>query len=450
MASTTQHSNSWWSQRKDQSLQARIKAIQKINDPTTNADEILTGSKVLIFILLVFTGLLGGISYYKNFSTSFPVEAAIAMALTLTITIEWGKTYAATWALRIPFFRGWGHIRQTAANTFIFTGLISFAIATFAMSVYNSTEGGEQLSRMLSHERHQEVFQPNTQAIDAQIATLSDGIEKNRQIQWKGTTTRTAQKAINQSTEAIASLQRQREEAVAQQRADWEKNQTVISEQSNFAARLVLASGGWVEMLQILLILLRVSCERSLDSNHVPTPSNGIGYQRHNYANGAPAASNQYNLPTDNDRVRIQGFRRSQNRPPEQHTETPVPDRSVPNEIAGEQCSTKEQQHATVLEQPTVPVTKTAVLADIKYWEKRAHQCYGRSFTQQSEEKRRDNADRCQAFCHMLQAVGVQVIRDDARLLLEFQHPTTYNTSDAAIERIVEQQQILEQIKNRK
>jgi hypothetical protein len=49
------------------------------------------------------------------------------------------------------------------------------------------------------------------------------------------------------------------------QRADFESNREVATSQSNFAARLVLASGGWIEFIQIILIFLRVACEKNLD-----------------------------------------------------------------------------------------------------------------------------------------------------------------------------------------
>lgn len=450
MASNTS-TTSWWARDKQKSLQSRISAIQRINDPTTNADEILAGSKWLIYLLLAFTGLLGGISYYKNFSGAFPVEAAIAMAAALTITIEWGKNYCATWTLRIPFFRGFGHVMETPANTFIFIGLLCIAGATFYMSVYNSTIGGQQLSRLLSHERNQVAFAADTKAIDDQIATLSKGIDENRKIQWKGTTTRTAQQAIASSTKAIERLQSQRESAVAQQRADWEKNQATLSENSNFTANLVLKSGGWVELLQILLILLRVSCERSLDKGNFQQEEkkSGIGFQRQPapaFNSTTPPATPE---PTPEPRRPIGFFRDKEPEKPQANAGTAAQEQpAVPPKIAVEQRSTQEQHVPVHSEHQYVPASSSAVLADVKYWEKRANQCFGRSFTQANEEKRQDNRDRCTCFCRMLQAVGVEVEveRDDSRLHLAFRHPQQYNTSQEAIRKIEEAKEELEKI----
>ena len=127
----------WWKRKQRDALGARIAAIQKTNDPTTHADEVLTGAKVLLFLLLCFTGALGALSYFRNFEISFPWQLAAAMAIILTAVIEWGKNKCATWATRIPFFQGWSHISRTAANTFIFAGLALVAVATFGMSIYN-------------------------------------------------------------------------------------------------------------------------------------------------------------------------------------------------------------------------------------------------------------------------------------------------------------------------
>lgn len=442
MASST--SSAWWSRDKKAGLQNRIGAIQRINDPTTNADEILAGSKWLIVVLLMFTGLLGGISYYKNFSGAFPTEAAIAMALALTFTIEWGKNYCATWSLRIPFFRGFGHIMETPANTFIFIGLIGIASATFFMSIYNSTIGGRQLAGMLSHERNATAFTADTKAIDDQIAGLQQASTETRKIQWKGTTTTTAQKSLASQSKALESLQRQREGVIKQQRADWERNQAVLSENSNFAANLVLKSGGWVELLQVLLILLRVSCEKALDNRLPSSQQDGepqIGFRRN--AAISPAFEAPKPQPEPEPRRPIGFFT---DKPPDKPAARTAVSGTAPEQpkIAVEQRSTAEQPVPV----QTVPGKISAVLADLKYWEKRANQCYGRAFTQQSADKRQDNLQRCECFCAMLRAVGVSVSRDDARMHLEFKHPAAYDTSKEAIIEIERQQEILKSIRS--
>lgn len=262
----------WWTREKRDSLGERIQQIQRVNDPTTSADEVLTGSKILIVVLLFFSGALGALSYFKNFSISFPVEFAIFLALSLTFVIEWGKNKAATWAARIPFFQGWGHISRTPANTFVFIALVLVACATFAMSIYNSTKGGEQLALMLGQEKNHSPFQPNTSDIDAQIAATQATVTGAPMVKWKGKQYYQDAKSVRAAQNSLSSLQRQRETAINQQRTDWESNQNMKAANTGFAAKVVLASGGWVELLQILLIILRVACEKNLDGRQSPTP----------------------------------------------------------------------------------------------------------------------------------------------------------------------------------
>lgn len=259
----------WWQREKKDKLPDRIKQIQRVNDPTTYADEVLSASKILLVMLLSFSGILGGMSYFKNFSLSMPLEVAIFLALTLTVVIEWGKNKASTWAVRIPFFQGWSSIWSTPSNTFIFGGLALVAIATFFMSVYNSTKGGEQLALMLSHEKNHVEFKPNTQDIDAQVSQLQHGVSNAPMTKWKGKMYYQDAKAVRAANKSIESLQRQREDLVKMQRADYERNLSIQASQSNFASKLVLASGGWIELLQVLIILLRVACEKKLDDRAV-------------------------------------------------------------------------------------------------------------------------------------------------------------------------------------
>lgn len=265
----------WWHREKTDGLAQTIGRIQKVNDPSTYADEVLKGSKVLLIFLLFFSGVLGALSYFKNFNISFPAEVAIFLALTLTFVIEWGKNKAATWAVRIPFFQGWGYLGATPSNTFIFGGLVLVALATFTMSMYNSTKGGEQLAQMLAHEKNSSSFVPDTKAIDEQSMQLQQSVTAAPLVKWKGKQYYQDPKSVRAASKSIESLQRQREQAITMQRADYERNLAVQSAQTNFAARLVLASGGWIELLQILLIFLRVACERSLagKSSHASSPT---------------------------------------------------------------------------------------------------------------------------------------------------------------------------------
>ena len=421
-----QTNSAWWATDKAEGLKARIAQIQKINDPTTNADEILKYGKVLLFVLLAFTGLLGGVSYYKNFSGTFPPEVAAFMALCLTFVIEWGKNYAAKWTLRIPFFRGFGSLTQRPENTFVWIGLLCIAGATFYMSVFNSTIGGHQLATVLSQERNASAFTADTRAIDEQILATQKGIADNQEIKWKGTTTYQAQKAISRQSEALTSLQRQREATVSAQRADWEKSQGQKEANSNYTASLVMASGGWVELLQALLILLIVSCEKSLDSRAgapSPTPSQkpGIGFQQQAIVTAEQHRPEQPRSPI--------GFHRPPTPPPPPVPITGLP--TVPVKNAVEQRSTAEQHLEQEQEQAT------AMVADIKEWRKRANQCFGRSFLSQSETARRNNRKRCEIYCTMLEATGHIVVKDynvQPIGLLEIQEPKSFKTGPSVVQ----------------
>ncbi len=256
----------FWAKDREETLQARIGKINKLNDPTTSADEILRWGKVVLFFLLGYSTLLGFFCYFKSFSKSFPIEVAFIFSCILPVAIEFGKNYCATWAIRQPFFHGFASIFASKAKTFIFAGLALIAIVTYGMSVRNSTVGAEQLSLMFSHERNAATFTPDTRVIDDQIAATQQSINENRGIKWKGTVTYQAQKSIQSQTKALTTLQAQRQESIQQQRADWEQDQTYKSDQGNNIAGLVLASGGFVELLQILFQFLRVACEKLLDN----------------------------------------------------------------------------------------------------------------------------------------------------------------------------------------
>lgn len=432
-----QTSTAWWKGDKQKGLSERIAEIQQINDPTTNSDEILKGSKVLLFILLCFTGLLGGLSYYKNFSGAFPFEVAVFMAVALTAVIEWGKNYASKWALRIPFFRGFGHLATRPENTFVWVGLVAIAACTFYMSYHNSTIGGEQLSKMLSSERNRTTFQPNTADIDAQIATVQAGIQQNQGIKWKGTTTYTAQRAIVSQSKSLEKLQDQRAAAIAQQRADYELNRNEQAENSNFASSLVMASGGYVELLQFLLLLLIVSCEKSLDrsptTSHEPQKSAGIGFRRAD----VPATA-QHKPEQEPEQRRMIGYHRTA----EQRTAPPT----VPAKNAVEQWPTAERPEQPYQNSQPGTVTATSVVADVKNWEKRAKQCFERAYTQERDEHRQNNRRRCECFAGMLSSIGVVVRLDWESSILDFAHPEVYDTSPQAIEKVILNQIQLKEI----
>lgn len=431
-------SSPWWQSDKQEGLKSRIAKIQTFRDPGTNADEILRFGKVLLFILLCFTGMLGGISYYKNFSGTFPEEAAVFMAAALTFVIEWGKNYAAKWAVRIPYFRSFSHLIERPENTLVWLGLFLIAGATFYMSVSNSTIGGHQLATVLSQERNQSAFAPDTRSIDAQIMATQKQIDEHGKIKWKGTTTRDAQKAIIKGSAALETLQQQRAQTIQQQRADWEKVQGQKEANSNYTAQLVLASGGWVEFLQGLLILLIVSCEKTLDGrlpSPTPAPSHqtGIGYRQHNYA----SAEQEQRRPI--------GFRK-----PEQPEQPPVPITGLP--VVPEQKNIVEQWPTAILPEhrpEQEQTTAAAIVADVREWKKRANQCFGRSFMSQSPKAREDNRQRCDLFCSMLEAVGFEIQKDYDAVpvgILEMTEPEQYNIGPDTIRIVSECKRQLSQI----
>lgn len=286
----------WWKTTNPETLDDRVQAVQNVNDPTIMSDDVLRWSKVVLYALLAFTTLLSGFSYFKFFVNSFGPDLAIFMAVLLACIIEFGKNWGGLRVLRIPFFHGWGHIYSTVSNTIMWVGLLSLAVVTFTASVYNSTKGAEQLSLLLGHEKNRTVFSPNTGDIDAQIAATEQRIADNRSTKWKGTTTVDAQRAIKAESRNLTSLQAQRATRIQQQRVDFEKESGIKDSQNQFTAGSLLAVGGWVELLQVILLFVRVSAERSLDKTgsqrrqQVPYPGNGQPQQ-----NGQRAFHNQGN-----------------------------------------------------------------------------------------------------------------------------------------------------------
>lgn len=282
----------WWRAQNKDRLQERINHISRINDPGTVADEVLFYGKWLMYLLLAFTGLLGAFSYYRFFSESFPVEVAFFLSFGLTLFIEAGKNYAGRWAIRIPLFQGFSSIASTPANTFAWVGLLLAAAATFSMSVYNSTKGSEQLSLLLHHERTEQAFSPNTKDIDDQIAAAQARMAQNNNNKWKGVVIYESQKANRKETDLLNKLQDQRQKEADAQRADFERNRQIADSQGAFSAKSVMAAGGWVEALQLILLIILVSCEKILDKREgqpSPSPASGIGFRQQTQQSYRPA-----------------------------------------------------------------------------------------------------------------------------------------------------------------
>lgn len=263
-----------------------MKAVQNVNDPTIVSDDVQRWSKVALFALLAFTTLLSAASYLKFFEKSFGFNLAFVMALLLACIIEFGKNWGTLKVLRIPFFQGWRFVSSEVSNTVMWLGLVLLAIVTFSASVHNSTRGAHQLSLLLSHERTHTNFKPNTADIDGQIAAAEKRISESRATRWKGTTTVESQRTIRRETSVLEGLQRQRETAIQQQRADWEKQDAIRERQNNFSANSLLAVGGWVELLQLILMFVRVAAERSLDKTASERKASAPPHQHTAASNG--------------------------------------------------------------------------------------------------------------------------------------------------------------------
>lgn len=212
----------------------------------------------------------------------------------------------------------------------------------------------------------------------------------------------------------------------------------------------MLTSGGWVELLQLLLILVRVACEKILDSRlpyHEQEEKTGIGF-RSGFRTAAAEHTPQPPAPDQElPRRPIGFFRDREPDKPLARSEQPA----VPPKNAVEQSVHKEQSGTDSRAEQSNTTTATSIIADVKEWQKRATQCFHRALQQQREEYRQDNWERCTCFCTMLKAVGVGVTRDDARMILELKEPKTYRTDETVIAIIQEQKARLELItKNRK
>lgn len=289
----------WWSSDKDK-VAARVKSVSRINDPGTVADEILKAAKIIAFILLIYSGFLGFLSYQTSFTTAFGPFAAVIMALALTAVVEWGKQKAMLWALRIPFFQGFGHIFSSPANTFLWIGLVAVGIGTYLFSAYNSTIGADRLAGMMHRNATEVKFSANTAEIDAQIARSEQRIADHSKNKWKGVVAYESQKAIKAETQNLNKLSDQRQQAINQQRSDYEAQAAVKTEEGSWVAGMASKSGGGVEVIYVFLSLVWASCEKVLasraDRRQADDSENinvGIGFNRRQanpIQNQAPAA----------------------------------------------------------------------------------------------------------------------------------------------------------------
>lgn len=290
----------FWKRDQEASLGQRIAAINRINDPAIMTDNVLFWTRLAIWVLLGITGLIGGLNYYKFFSLSIDVPWIVwFLTVAVAAVLEFGKYYCTTWALRDVFFKGFGYIKAEVHSFTIWVGLVLVGLLCLGMSAYNSTKGAEQLAYLLSHQsaEGQAVFTPNTPDLDAQIAAsqnaqasaLSNRITKG---QYKGMVEYNSAKTAKTAGASADALIKQKEQVVAQQRADWERQQQERRQHTDHAAGYILKIGGWIELLQFILMFVRVACERQL-ANHPqaqPYPTNGPGR-----SNGAYTAQETHN-----------------------------------------------------------------------------------------------------------------------------------------------------------
>lgn len=310
----------FWTTNRDASLSARLKRIEKLNDPGTIADEFLKFGQIGLFISLVFTGLLSGFSYYHYFAPSFGSLIAIVMAVSAQCIIEWGKFGAFKRALVLPFFIGFRRILSAAHSTFLWIALCIIATLCFAVSLYNSTKGGEYLSEVLYRKNHESQFAPNTQSVDTLIAAANARISSNNNNTWRGKVVVHSQRANARESAAVALLMQQRTDLIAQQLSEYNKKKHNEQKEAAGGAKMVLAAGGWIELIQFLVIIGLVCCMKELDTrNPSPTPSvapaqkNAVFYNGQNGTNSFNGAQhNNYGPsvpPTGNSgRVVVAGF----------------------------------------------------------------------------------------------------------------------------------------------
>lgn len=285
----------WWHRTNKETLDDRVKAVQNVNDPSIVSDDVQRWSKIALMVLLAFTTLLSGASYLKFFEKSFGFEIALLMALSLAVVIEFGKNWGFLKVLRIPFFQGWNFIWREVHNTVMWVFLLLLSVVTFTASIYNSTQGSHQLALLLSHERTYTAFVPNTTDIDNQITSLQREDEKLGNIRRSnGRTNWAIQPMKAENAKTLQTLQAQRQTLIAQQRTDWEKQDAIKNQQNQFSANSLLAVGGWVELLQIILMFVRISAERSLDR----TAQNRRQEAPYPAGNGQPAFNNHATINT--------------------------------------------------------------------------------------------------------------------------------------------------------
>ena len=269
----------WYKKDDNARFQSRVDRIHKMRDPGTFADEILSGSNILLTLSLLFTAALCFFSYKFYLERFLDPTVAIIAAVMITVLIEYGKKRIGMAALRMPFMQGWKFITSTQENTVMFIGVAFFSVVIFLISIFNSTNGSSKYAEQTARAKTETAFVPDTKDIDGQIKLLQDNVTGAPKARWKGREYYQDPKSVRQAQTSIASLQRQREVALQTQRADFERTRGNNDDTNHHSAEIALRIGGWLELVQIILMIIMASCERVLDrrSGNSNTTSNRPG-----------------------------------------------------------------------------------------------------------------------------------------------------------------------------
>lgn len=275
---------SWWSGDPNASMQRRVDDLHRISDPGTSADEALKIFNALSYLSLAFTAYLCFFAYQSFFNRMVNAQQAFLLGLAIVVLVEGAKKYAFSKALRVLFLMGPGFIRSSFGATMMFIGPVLLAIVAFSLSVYNSTSAAQKYAETKANERTETAFSANTSDIDAQIALHQKTITDAPTYRWKKKTYYQSPKTVELANQSIGQLNTLKAETIRQQREDFERNRNRNDEDNAHAAGVIFKIGGWMEAIQVLLMLIVASCEKVLHERHLsritaPTPSNNSGQQ---------------------------------------------------------------------------------------------------------------------------------------------------------------------------
>ena len=294
----SQGNGSWWSKLWTAGAEKRVKEIQHISDPGTIADETLQRTRdILIPISLLFSFVFCAFFYYSFLSDSYPIWVAITGALIIAFLIENGKIYYGIRAIRTLYFdRFW----STVHDTILFIGILAFSVLTFYWSIKNSTSGLHDLTSRISTEKsfREIIFKPNTADIDRQISEARKAQESAEKMRWKGKITVEGQRSIRRSEESISKLQTQRLAMIDQAQQQYNRQTTLADTNTQKSAGWTALFGGFIEVGQIILLIIAGSCEKKLSDrkasgqNQNYAPQNAVPH--FNYSQPAQNGTGQF------------------------------------------------------------------------------------------------------------------------------------------------------------